>query len=279
MVELIDVEVFEDWYPVLVTGKWPGGGGGSEGKFRGGAGMHMIFQPHLIDRIYGVTMAKKEHLPNSGVAGGRPGGGSELWIHRPDGSREAVDNHTMGVELRAGESFEFKSSSGGGYGDPLERDPQAVQSDLALGRITSEAALDIYGVVIDSTGVDGPATERRRQSVRAERLARAEPARHPLALTDAEILPSGAAEAVIYPGIGRRGAIAYSMASGAPLAIAPNHWTDGCPVLRERHPTRSGTDVIYDTYLDPLTGAALEVDARLDGDERSFTSLPRSWTG
>ena len=279
MVELIDVEVFEDWYPVLVTGKWPGGGGGSEGKFRGGAGMHMIFQPHLIDRIYGVTMAKKEHLPNSGVAGGRPGGGSELWIHRPDGSREAVDNHTMGVELRAGESFEFKSSSGGGYGDPLERDPQAVQSDLALGRITSEAALDIYGVVIDSTGVDGPATERRRQSVRAERLARAEPARHPLALTDAEILPSGAAEAVIYPGIGRRGAIAYSMASGAPLAKAPNHWTDGCPVLRERHPTRSGTDVIYDTYLDPLTGAALEVDARLDGDERSFTSLPRSWTG
>jgi N-methylhydantoinase B len=69
------------------------------------------------------------------------------------------------------------------------------------------------------------------------------------------------------------------MASGAPLAKAPNHWTDGCPVLRERHPTRSGTDVIYDTYLDPLTGAALEVDARLDGDERSFTSLPRSWTG
>jgi len=63
------------------------------------------------------------------------------------------------------------------------------------------------------------------------------------------------------------------------LAVAPNHWTDGCPVLRERHPTRSGTDVIYDTYLDPLTGAALEVDARLDGDERSFTSLPRSWTG
>src|SRR6185369_9423786 len=178
-----------------------------------------------------------------------------------------------------GESFEFKSSSGGGYGDPLERDPQAVQSDLALGRITSEAALNIYGVVIDSTGVDGPATERRRQSVRAERLARAEPARHPLALTDAEILPSGAAEAVIYPGIGRRGAIAYSMASGAPLAKAPHHWTDGCPVLRERHPTRSGTDVIYDTYLDPVTGAALEVDARLDGDERSFTSLPRSWTG
>jgi N-methylhydantoinase B len=86
-------------------------------------------------------------------------------------------------------------------------------------------------------------------------------------------------EAVIYPGIVRSGSVAYSLASGAPLAVAPNHWTDGCPVLRERHANRSGIDVIYDTYLDPLTGAALEVDARLDGDDRSFTSLPRSWTG
>jgi N-methylhydantoinase B len=278
-VELIDVEVFEDWYPVLISGKWPGGGPGSEGKFRGGAGMHMIFQPHLIDRIYGVTMAKKEHLPNSGLAGGRPGGGSELWIIRADGSRETVDNHTMGVELREGEFFEFKASSGGGYGDPLERDPLAVQNDLALGRTTAQTALDTYGVVVGNDGVDWEATELRRRSNRDERLARAEPARQPLSTADVKNMQEGAVDAVIYPGIVRSGSVAYSLASGAPLAVAPNHWTDGCPVLRERHANRSGIDVIYDTYLDPLTGAALEVDARLDGDDRSFTSLPRSWTG
>jgi len=277
-VELVDVEVFEDWYPVLVSGKWPGGGPGSEGKHRGGGGMHMIFQPHLIDKMYGVTMAKKEHLPNAGVAGGRPGRGSELWITRPDGSKEAVDNHTMGVELRAGELFEFKSSSGGGYGDPLERDPQAVLADLALSRTTREIALETYGVVLGPDGVDGPATEARRNRIRAERLARAEPALRPVSDSEAEAAGVGGEMETIYPGIGRRGRVAVSMNSGAPLAIAPDHWTDGCPVLRERHPNRSGTDVIYDIYLDPRTGAALEVDARLDGESRSFTSLPRNWT-
>jgi len=277
-VELIDVEVFEDWYPVLVSGKWPGGGPGSEGKHRGGGGMHMIFQPHLIDKMYGVTMAKKEHLPNAGVAGGRPGGGSELWIIRPDGSKEAVDNHTMGVELRAGELFEFKSSSGGGFGDPLEREPRAVLTDLELSRTTREVALETYGVVLGPDGVDGPATEARRNRIRAERLARAEPALRPVSDSEAEAAADGSEVEIIYPGIGRRGRVAVSMNSGAPLAIAPDHWTDGCPVLRERHPNRSGTDVIYDIYLDPRTGAALEVDARLDGESRSFTSLPRNWT-
>jgi len=276
-VELVDVEVFEDWYPVLIAGKWPGGGSGAEGQFRGGGGMHMIFRPHGIDRMYGVTMAKKEHLPNSGMAGGRPGSGSELWIVRGDGTRNPVDNHAMGVELCAGEWFEFKASSGGGYGDPLTRDPQAVLADLELSRITPEIACETYGVVLGSDGVDEEATRDRRRQINAERLARAEP---PLrALSEADAVAAGMVgdTNTIYPGIIQVGRVAVSQASGAPLAIAPHHWTDGCPILRERPANRSGIDVIYDMYLDPRTGLALEVDARLDGEGRSFTTLPRRW--
>jgi acetophenone carboxylase len=62
--------------------------------------------------------------------------------------------------------------AGGGYGDVLERDPEAVMKDLKEQLITQDVALKIYGVVVDRTtnAVDAQATERARRGMRAERL-------------------------------------------------------------------------------------------------------------
>jgi N-methylhydantoinase B len=70
--------------------------------------------------------------------------------------------------LRHGTLFRQLTPGGGGYGDPLERDPAAVAADLRNEYITPEQARDVYGVVLDAaTGaVDEPATLLRRRALR-----------------------------------------------------------------------------------------------------------------
>ncbi len=74
----------------------------------------------------------------------------------------------------------------------------------------------------------------------------------------------------------QRGNVAYSEVSGAPLAVAPHHWTDGCPVIVEPV-THGHLDLVIETYLDPRTGEALAVDVRPVSAERTFTSAPARW--
>jgi N-methylhydantoinase B len=80
----------------------------------------------------------------------------------------------------------------------------------------------------------------------------------------------------LYLGVAQQGALAVSERSGAPLAIAPDHWTDGCPVLVA---TRSdlGPAVEIRSYLDPETGYALFVEAVPAGAPRSFEIAPTRW--
>jgi N-methylhydantoinase B len=63
----------------------------------------------------------------------------------------------------------MESSGGGGFGDPLERDPARVVADLAEGYVTPEASEAVYGVVLRGGAVDGAATAARRAELRAAR--------------------------------------------------------------------------------------------------------------
>ena len=80
------------------------------------------------------------------------------------------------ASVRGGDWFELRMGSGGGYGDPLDRDPEIVATDVAQGRFDAEVAREAYGVVIGDT----TATERRRDEMRRARLAKAAPATRPL---------------------------------------------------------------------------------------------------
>jgi N-methylhydantoinase B len=69
----------------------------------------------------------------------------------------------------------IRTTGGGGWGDPLERDPDAVARDVLWGKVTRAAAADDYGVVVigdqDEPALDVEATQARRDEIRATRPA------------------------------------------------------------------------------------------------------------
>ncbi len=253
IVEFIDVEILESWYPLLVHEKKPRPGAFGAGTFRSGAGCQMSYEPYGTDALHGVMLAMRERLPLTGMAGGFPGATTSFRIHRADGTVEAVDGHAMDVVVRDGDTFEFLCASGGGWGDPLERDPALVAHDVALGRITADDAGAVYGVELDGDGVPAAdATARRRHEILADRLARARPAANPVP-AEPPPDPDVDADAPLYPGVIQRGRWAVSEQTGAVLAIAPDHWTDGCPVIEE-HLSYGRLELVVETYLDPPLG-------------------------
>jgi N-methylhydantoinase B len=64
----------------------------------------------------------------------------------------------------------IQTPGGGGYGDPLERDPELVLQDVVNGKVSAEKARSVYGVVVDreNQDVDREATERIRRELQSE---------------------------------------------------------------------------------------------------------------
>jgi N-methylhydantoinase B len=275
-----DVEVLESWFPMLVTERTVRRGVNGAGAHRSGGGCQVTFRPHGTARRVGQLLALRDWHPIAGVAGGMPGTPGVFLVHRGDGTVDQVSNMAAGVVVEAGESFEFRCAASGGFGDPLDRDPSAVTADVASGRLTTQEAAEVYGVVIDARGApDVVATDGRRAEVRARRLREAAPAAHPRVEADLAELAGFAAsgEEPLGPGIVQRGNGAFAEGSGALLAVAPAHWTDGCPVL-EWPPADGAGRVVLRAYLDPSTGRTLHVEAVPAGEPRSFHVLPRRWT-
>jgi len=275
-----DVEILESWYPVLITERSVVDGPAGAGAHRGGGGNHLRLRPHGVDRLDGTMFGMRRWLPLPGVAGGLPGSSNQFLVHRADWTTEQVAANTSGVELRATDSFELRLPTGGGYGDPLDRDPGAVARDVRDGRFGPDDARTVYGVVLDADlRVDRDATAARRDALRRDRLARARPPRRPFDAADAPPADGAAVPSLpLFPGVVQRGAIAYAARSGTPLAVAPDHFTDGCPVLEERL-RPDGPPIVTRAYLDPGSGRALHVEVVPAGQPRSFEVAPARWTG
>jgi N-methylhydantoinase B len=272
-----DIEILESWYPLLFLERSARQGTEGAGSYRAGGGNQYSFRPHGIGQMYGTMFGMRRWLPLPGAAGGAPGACNEFLIHRADGSVEQADVNASGLVVTDQDWFQMRLANGGGFGDPLDRDPTAVATDVDEGRYSAADAAQIYGVVLDGGGVPDPAaTEGRRAELHRSRLERAHPAATPLASGSVPSANGDPGEP-IYPGVVQRGAVAYAEASGAPLAVSPAHWTDGCPVLEERR-LPDGPPVVFRSYLDPVTGRALHVEVALEGTPRSFAVLPRRWT-
>jgi N-methylhydantoinase B len=159
------------------------------GKYRGGAGVEYGFVVHDApdERIKGVALGVAG-LRNSGqgMFGGYPGAPSLLILQENTNVREllganrlSLDSSELGGEQRLLPYCDFEvkkddvlimiAASGGGYGDPLEREPELVLVDVEKGLVSVEAAQDIYGVVIVDAEVDNPATEMARSRLREDR--------------------------------------------------------------------------------------------------------------
>ena len=184
------------------------------------------------------------------------------------------DVNRSGARVQDGDWYQVRLPNGGGFGDQLDRDPELVFADVTDARYDADAAHEVYGVHITDAGIlDAAATEVARAALRETRLARAEaPAK-----AVAPVGRGGGSEAPLYPGVVQRGNVAYAIASGAPLAVAPDHWTDGCPVLIESLWGDDGPEIELRTYLDPSTGRALHVEAAVTGSPRTFAVNPERW--
>jgi 5-oxoprolinase (ATP-hydrolysing) len=133
------------------------------GKWRGGIGMVRVNR-FLVDTIVTCEGDRYESDPPWGIFGGHEGTLAHARVTTPDGAEEMWPAKFTGKVLRAGSTIELAVPNSGGYGDPLERDPAAVLSDVLDGFTTVELAERDYGVVIRDGAVDGEATAAARRS-------------------------------------------------------------------------------------------------------------------
>ncbi|MEN6368881.1 MAG: hydantoinase B/oxoprolinase family protein [Thermotogota bacterium] len=138
---------------------------GGAGKFRGGLGVHREYRLGS-DAGLTVTADRVLYTPPWGVFGGKPGKTNITVVHRRDG-REERWRKISNLPLAKGEVVSFQGGGGGGYGNPLDRDPAAVADDVANGYVSLEAARSDYGVSLDpgTLAVDRTATTTLRKKL------------------------------------------------------------------------------------------------------------------
>ncbi len=170
------VEMLERTYPLQFRSLRLLADSGGAGRLRGGPASEVIYGPRATPlRVF--YMADYARHPAKGVRGGLPGTAASAHVLAADGSEQQVE--AIGDSLlQPGEWIRGVEAGGGGYGDPLERDAQAVLTDVLERWVTREAAHDVYGVVLVEPGaagaeptVDATATDARRAELRERRAA------------------------------------------------------------------------------------------------------------
>ena len=152
------------------------------GKFRGGVSAEVALTLGGIARAEALVMTHGAEVPNTmGLGGGWPGatvrqslgrGAIENGRPQQDGRWEKFGPKPGLMEMTNRDVFAVTWQGGGGWGDPLEREPQAVARDLAAGWVSAQAAKEIYGVVTKDGTLDDEATAVRRRSLREQRIGR-----------------------------------------------------------------------------------------------------------
>jgi N-methylhydantoinase B len=116
------------------------------------------------------------HFPPRGVRGGGPGAASLPFKVLVDGAEEPLPP-IASTDLQPGELLLHLLSGGGGYGSPLDREPERVLEDVLSQFISFERARDVYGVIFtgsepdESLHIDAAATERHRAVLRTKEEA------------------------------------------------------------------------------------------------------------
>ena len=164
----VPVEMIEQSYPLRIQryGLAPGTGGA--GRHRGGHALVRDYEFLAETGVFSVRSDKRAFPPH-GLFGGKPGRPSSNVLQTAEGTRVLPAMLTQPVTIRRGDVFRHVQASGGGYGDPLLRDAQAVRHDVEEELLSIEAARAEYGVVIvrgaGGPMVDGAATERLRAAL------------------------------------------------------------------------------------------------------------------
>jgi N-methylhydantoinase B len=162
------IEAVEQLYPVRVERLALREDSGGPGRWRGGLGLSREVRV-LTPGARLSVLAEKAVLPPFGVCGGASGAANHFWVRRHGIAVEPspLPGKVGGFPLEPDDVVVMESSGGGGFGDPLEREPERVVVDVEQAYVTAGAAEAVYGVVAGEGGVDMAATRRRREVLRA----------------------------------------------------------------------------------------------------------------
>jgi N-methylhydantoinase B len=189
-----NVERIESLIPVLYVYRRERAETAGAGMYRGGVGLEYMIVPHEapapLEAVFFATGAS--HMETKGVFGGLPGSVQRNLVLRGAGVRDAfarghiplsveeagyrtlvVAEAKDAVWIERDDAWVNFCTGGGGYGDPLDRDPARVAVDVGRSLCTGDEARRLYGVVLgEGRSVDARATEALRDELRAARLAR-----------------------------------------------------------------------------------------------------------
>jgi len=170
MTTLQPIEAVEQLYPVRVERTALREDSGGPGQWRGGLGLTREVRIRTAGSRLSV-LCEKAVLPPFGVCGGASGATNHFWVRRAGRPIEPspLPGKVSGFPLEHDDMLVMDSSGGGGFGDPLARDLDAVAADLAEGYVTPAAAEAIYGVALRASAIDAEASGRRRAQLRGTR--------------------------------------------------------------------------------------------------------------
>lgn len=269
---IADVEAGERVSPLLYLYRRLRPDTAGAGTHRGGYSGEMGLTLRGVPGATALVMTHGAEVPNTvGLFGGWPGSTVRQRFAPGEGSdTDLLRDHLAGVDPKwtelgpkpgelpmcPGDVFAVSWHGGGGWGDPLSRDPDAVAADVARGVATPEYAEHVYGVVLTGDTVDEDATRERRLAIRTERLG---------APPTGEADPNAPGQA-LGPALRlvRTGDhVEVRTTAGAVLSRGSTRWRAGAlsrPLDPARHHIRLHEDLAMTAHYCPVSGAVLSVD-------------------
>jgi N-methylhydantoinase B len=162
------IEGIELKCPVLVESRELRTDSGGAGKYRGGLGIDLRVR-NLVEGKWNFELVRRNQCPPWGLWGGKPGEVGIYLLREP----QAKEFRAMGGAhhpVPVGSEVIVRTGGGGGWGDPLDRDPASVRMDVQEELISAQSAKDEYAVVLrDDLSLDGSATVRLRNELKSKR--------------------------------------------------------------------------------------------------------------
>lgn len=158
------------------------------GKYRGGMAVMREYRLLAEEATLQYRSERRKYRPY-GAQGGSPGSAS-IVVWNPAGESRLLPEKGE-IRMRRGDVIRFCQASGGGYGNPLERDPAQVARDVRDELISAEAARSLYGVALDpETGAVQAEETRRLRAAGATAARPAQPEVVPTVAGDIEFMVS-----------------------------------------------------------------------------------------
>jgi N-methylhydantoinase B len=160
-------EFLEKYFPMRIERYEAWADSGGAGQHRGGNGIWMTYR-FLESGTISIHDDRWFTYP-WGVNGGEPGARATKILENAQGEQQVIGNKTDNIHVSEGDLLHYVTWGGGGWGDPLERDPDLVGLEIRQGLVTAKGAKR-YGVVADDKGVvDAAMTEQLRSKMKTKR--------------------------------------------------------------------------------------------------------------